>query len=142
MEGQDAAKAMIIRAMKTEDIPKIEAIYARSPAKYDVPMLDSPNLLTSLVMVDDDDEPHALLAGEMVAEMFLVIDHEWETPAYRAIALNELAKAVVPQLEARGIHSAYAFLGPDIPTGYDKRLYRLGARIMTWRCVKWIKGGK
>lgn len=132
---------MNIRAMKPEDVPKIEAIYARSPAKYDLPMLDSPNLLSALVMVDEDDKPHALLVAEMVAEMYLVMDHDFETPAYRAIALTELAKAVVPQLELKGIHSAYAFLGPDIPKGYDRRLYRLGARKMIWRCLKWIRGG-
>ena len=132
---------MQIRPMEARDIPKIEEIYAKSPMKYDLPMLDSPNLLSALVMVDDKDEPHVMLAAERVAEMYLVMDHDWETPAYRAIALQNLHLEVGPRLRAIGIKSAYAFLGPDVPKGYDRRLYRLGAREMIWRCVKWIAGG-
>ncbi len=133
---------MFIRAMTQSDIPKIEAIYAKSPIKYDIPMLDSPNLLSALVMVDEADNPRVMLAGERVAEMFLVMDHGWQTPAFRAIALNELHNEVVPRLQTMGIRSAYAFLGPDVPAGYDRRLYKLGARKMIWRAVKWIAGGE
>lgn len=132
---------MFIREMKPEDVPKIEAIYAKSPMKYDLPMLDSKNLMCPLVMVDDDDEPHVLLAGERVAEMFLVMDHEWQTPAFRAIALAELHSAVVPKLKQEGIRAAYAFLGPDVPRGYERRLWKLGARVMEWKCLKWIREG-
>lgn len=128
---------MLIRAMRKDDIPKIEAIYASSPLKYDIPMLDSPVLLSALVMVDENDEPRVMLAAEQVAEMVLVMDHSWQTPAFRAIALKELHSAVVPVLEVKGIRAAYAFLGPDVPKGYQKRLHAMGANLMNWVCLKW-----
>lgn len=131
---------MIIREMRAEDIPKIEAIYRNSPAKYDIPMLDSPMIETAFVMVDEKDEPRAMLAAEKVTEMFLVLDHKWETPAFRAIAVGELAASVRARVESSGIRAAYAFLGPDIPQGYDRRLFRLGARQMIWRCFRFCRG--
>ena len=131
---------MLIRELQASDIPKIEAIYRRSPAKYDIPMLDSQMIESAYVMVDEDDEPHAMLAAERIAEIFLVLDHDWETPAFRAIALNELAQTVRGTMEAKQYRSAYAFLGDDIPKGYDRRLFQLGARKMMVRCVRFQRG--
>jgi hypothetical protein len=127
---------MYIRAMQISDIPKIEAIYRKSPAKYDIPMLDSAMIEEALVMVDDNDEPHALMAAEKVTEIFLVLDHEWETPAFRAVVVTELAKTTRERLESKGYRASYAFLGPDIPRSYDRRLFQLGARKMIWRSVR------
>jgi hypothetical protein len=131
---------MFIRDLQPADIPKMEAIYKLSPAKYDLPLLDSKLIESALVMVDDDDEPHALIAAERVAEIFLVMDHRWETPAFRAVALAELAKATRDRMEASGYRAAYAFLGDDVPKGYDRRLFRLGARKMIVRCVQFVRG--
>ena len=130
---------MLIRELKPSDIPKLEAIYGRSPMKYDLPMLDSPELLASLVYADDKDEPHILVSSLKVAEMFLIMDHDWETPAFRSIAFSELFEQMKPKLVEMGISNAYAFMGPLVPKGFDRLLYKLGARVMEWRCVKWIK---
>ena len=78
---------MFIRALQPGDIPKIEAIYKQSPLKYDIPMLDSPMIDDALVMVGDDDEPHALMMTEKVTEIYLVLAKNWETPAFRAVAV-------------------------------------------------------
>jgi hypothetical protein len=131
---------MIIRRLEKRDILKLEEIYLRSPMKYVLPMLDSPELLESLVMVDENDEPHVMVSALKVAEMFLIMDHEWETPAFRAVAFSELFAEMRPRLEAMGVSNAYAFMGPSVPKGFDRLLHKLGARIMEWRCVKWIKG--
>jgi hypothetical protein len=128
--------------MIPEDIPKLQEIHGKSPMKYDVLELDGANLLTALVVCDDEDSPHVMLAAERVAEMVLIMDHEWESPAFRNVALGELHRKIAPIVLGEGISSAYAFLGPDVPRGYDKRLYALGARQMIWRCVKWIAGGE
>jgi hypothetical protein len=132
---------MNIRAMKASDIPKIEAIYRRSPAKYDIPLLDSTMIEDSLVMVDENDEPRAMLATEKVAEIFLVLDHDWETPAFLAFALQELAKSLREKMERKGYRSFYAFLGDDVPKSFDRRLFQLGARKMLWRCVRFGREG-
>lgn len=132
---------MLLRAMRKDDIPKIEAIYRKSEAKYDLPMLDAKNVEEALVMVDEDDEPHVFLASEKVAELFLVMDHEFESPAFRLLAIDLLSKEMRVRLEAKGYNTVYAFLGPDIPKSYHRRLYKFGARKMIWDCVKWIMRG-
>ena len=132
---------MFIRALQPGDIPKIEAIYKQSPLKYDIPMLDSPMIDDALVMVGDDDEPHALMMTEKVTEIYLVLDKNWETPAFRAVAVSELGKTIRQRWEEKGYRSSYAFLGDDIPRGYDRRLFQLGARKMMVRCVRFQKEG-
>ena len=132
---------MFIRALQPGDIPKIEAIYKQSPLKYDIPMLDSPMIDDALVMVGDDDEPHALMMTEKVTEIYLVLDKNWETPAFRAVAVSELGKTIRQQWEEKGYRSSYAFLGNDIPRGYDRRLFQLGARKMMVRAVRFQREG-
>jgi hypothetical protein len=132
---------MFIRALQPGDIPKIEAIYKQSPLKYDIPMIDSPMIDDALVMVGDDDEPHALMMTEKVTEIYLVLDKNWETPAFRAVAVSELGKTIRRRWEEKGYRSSYAFLGNDIPRGYDRRLFQLGARKMMVRAVRFQREG-
>lgn len=131
---------MFIRAMRAKEVPKIEAIYAQARAKYDVPLLDGPNIDAALVAVDENDEPRVLLAAERVVELFLVMDHAWETPAIRKIALESLAKEMRRRLEDKGYRVGYAFLGDDIPSSYDRRLWILGATRMVARCLQFMRG--
>ena len=132
---------MFIRALQPGDIPKIEAIYKQSSLKYDIPMLDSTMIDDALVMVGDDDEPHALMMTEKVTEIYLVLDKDWETPAFRAVAVSELGKTIRQRWEEKGYRSSYAFLGNDIPRGYDRRLFQLGARKMMVRAVRFQREG-
>jgi len=131
---------MILRPMRTDDIPKLLAIHAESRAKYGMPALDDVNVLEAMVAVDEEDNPRVLLTAERVAELVLVMDHTWETPAYRAVALGELVKEMRDRLLSKDLNSSYAFLGPDVPRSYERRLWKLGARAMDWKCVKWIRG--
>lgn len=143
MARDDSAGEVVmqIRAMRPSDIPKLESLYARARAKYDIPLLDTKMIVAAPVLVDDNDEPRMMLAAEQVAEIFLVMDHEWETPNVRMVGLTMLGKEIRRRLEDKGFRAAYAFLGPDIPTGYDRKLCaKLHARRMVRRCLKWIRG--
>lgn len=128
---------MYIRKLEPGDIEAILAIHKKSPMKYDIPILDSPNILTAQVVVDEDDKPKVLLCAERVAEMMLVMDHEWTVPAVRWTALQALYHDVVPRLYRDGIRSAYAFIGDDVPKGYVSRLMGLKAGRMTATALKW-----
>ena len=130
---------MVIRRLEKRDIPKLEEIYLRAPVKYVLPALDSPELFEALVAVDENDEPHLMVSALMVAEMILVIDHNWETPALRAEAFVSLFVEMKSRLEAMGVTDAYAFMGPKVPRGFDRLLYKLGAIASECRLVKWIK---
>ena len=131
---------MVIRPMRDDDIPKIKAMHSESMQKYDIPELTDANLVTACVVVDDSDAPHAVLMARRTAEMYVVIDHEWESPAWRLVALKELVEATKPKMEAQGFTDAYAFLGPDVPKSYLRRLMALGCRLMDWKCVHMLRG--
>jgi hypothetical protein len=130
---------MTVRRLEKRDIPKLEEIYLRSPYEYGLPAFDSPELFESLVAVDENDEPHVMVSALMVAEMILIIDHEWETPALRADAFCSLFVEMKSRLEAMGVTDAYAFMGPEVPRGFDRLLHELGAIASECRLVKWIK---
>jgi hypothetical protein len=132
---------MTIRRLEKRDIPKLEEIYLRSPYEYGLPAFDSPELFESLVAVDENDEPHVMVSALKIADMFLVMDHDWATPALRAEAFCCLFAEMKPRLEAMGVSNALAFIGPKVPMGFDRLMKKLGAFSMDWRCVKWIKKG-
>ena len=131
---------MIIRPAKASDIPKLKALHASSLAKYDLPNLDDVNLITALIVVDEADEPKVLLLARRTAEISVVLDHDWESPAWRLLALKELVKEMHNQLVAQGFDDAYAFVGPDVPKSYVRRLMDMGCRLMDWTCIHILRG--
>ncbi len=132
---------MRIRKLERRDIPKLYEIYWRSPYEFGLPAFDSPELLESLVAVDENDTPYMMLSALRIADMFLLVDHEWKTPALRAMAICDLFSEMKPRLIAMGISNATAWIGPKVPTGFDRLLKKLGGFIMDWRCIKFIEKG-
>jgi hypothetical protein len=131
---------MLIRELDAADWPDVLRIHADAPAKYGIPEFDSPLLVGADAAVDEDGKPRVVALAKRVAEVFLVVDHSWESPAIRLVALAKLHEALRPKLEALGYEEGYGFLGPDIPAGYDRRLGRLGWRFLPdVRCVKMLK---
>jgi hypothetical protein len=133
---------MKIRQTEPRDVPKLYEIYWRSPYEFGLPAFDSTELLESLVAVDENDEPYMMLSALKIADMFLLVDHERDTPASRAEALCGLFAEMKPRLIAMGISNATAYMGPKVPKGFDRRLKRLGGFIMDWRCIKFIHKGE
>ena len=133
---------MRIRELKSADIPLVERLHANSKLRYSIPSLYGNNILDAQCMVDEEDRPRMILVAERVAELYLVLDAGWQTPAFRAVAITELHQKVRENLEVEGIQSAYAFLGDDVPKGYDRRLYRLGGALMDVRCMKFESNKK
>jgi hypothetical protein len=124
--------------MIKSDVAKVQALCEHSHLKYEPQPLDS--LESAFVVVDEDDEPRAMMGAERVAEIILVLDRDYQTPSFRAVIVEALAARVRESLESNNYRAAYAFFGDDVPKGFDRRLYEMGARQMVNRCVKFVRG--
>jgi len=123
---------MMIRRIERRDHEKIRAIYAKAPSKFGNEKIDfkGRNFVTALVVVDEDDNPRMMLSFHRTAEARLVMDHDYDVPAFRLVALGELIEAAKPRMTALGYDDVIATIGPDVPRGYLKRLKRFGCGIL------------
>ena len=61
---------------------ELEQIRANSPNEYD--KLDPPDdAEEAITMLDDEGIPRLVMKAQRVAEVYLAIDHRWQTPAMR-----------------------------------------------------------
>lgn len=127
---------MIIRQIEPRDYDKLRALHAKSPAKYEMPDFEGKNFITGYVVVDDNDEPHMLLCTRRTAEAYVVIDHAWDTPAYRLCALGELIEQMRRIMINLGYDDAMGTIGPDVPKSYVRRLVRFGCEVIDWTLVR------
>lgn len=128
---------MRIRELQTGDI---EAIRARSEKPYD--KLPEPREHEdALVMVDDRGEPRLVMKAEKVAEVFMILDHEYETPAMRWLMIEVAHREMRKRLEGKGYNTAYSFFADGVPNGYIRRLIPLGWNRVIDRCARFCREG-
>lgn len=127
---------MVIRHIGPKDDADIKALHQEQPAKYDLP----DKMIVGRAIVDDDDAPRICLMARKTAELYVVMDHSFETPAWRLEALKQLIQTVKADLIGLGYTDAYAFIGPDIPQSYVRRLMNMGCRKMIYTCLRVMKG--
>lgn len=133
---------MVIRMIEPRDYEKLKALHAKAPVKYEIPDFEGPNFITGLVAVDEEDEPRILLCFKRTAEATVIVDHDFDVPAFRWVALGELIKAAKPLMVNLGYEDAIGVIGPSIPRSYLKRLARLGCRVFfNWHIVTIGKEG-
>ena len=131
---------MIIRHLRPSDHPKLRELHEKSPSKYELPDFEGRNFPTGFVAVDENDEPRVLLCFRRTAEAYVVVDHEYDVPAYRLVALGELIQAAKPVMGQLGYDDVFGTIGPDVPKGYWKRLVRFGCELFPeWTVVKFWK---
>jgi hypothetical protein len=133
---------MVIRPIKSSDYAKLNALYAKAPSKYGNAEMDfaGRNFIAGLVAVDDEDEPRLLLGFRRTAEAHVIVDHDFDVPAYRLVALGELIAAAKPLMSNLGYDDVFATVGPDVPRSYLRRLKKLGCGILeNWALVKMWK---
>ena len=121
---------MIIRPIEPRDYEKVKELHAKSPAKYELPDFEGQNFIGGMVAVDENDEPRVILCFRRTAESYVVIDHDFDVPAYRLIALGELIEASKPRMIEKGYEDAIGTIGPDVPRSYLRRLQRFGCGIL------------
>lgn len=126
---------MRIRETKQDDILVIRA---RSKKNYDK-LPDPKDWEESITMVDDFGEPRLVMKAQKVAELYMILDHGWETPAMRW-AMIEMAHGVMKErLQAKRYNTAYSFFADGVPNGYVRRLIPLGWSRVIDRCVRYCR---
>ena len=115
----------------------IEAIKEHSKKLYD--KLDGPKIADeSIVGVDDQGVARSVIAAEKVAELYMVLDHEWETPAMRWAMIEQAHREMLSRLRGKGYRVGYSFFADGVPNGYIRRLIPLGWTRMIERCVRYV----
>lgn len=117
----------------------LESIRARSKEPYD--KLDGPTVAEeSMTAVDDEGTPRLVMKAERVAEIYMAVDHGWNTPAMRWAMIEQAYQDMREKLEVKGYVVAYCFFPDGVPNGYIRRLVALGAQRMMDRCIRFVAG--
>jgi hypothetical protein len=114
---------------------QIERLQAKSPKRYDA--LPAPKSADAAIAgVDDAGEVRIVMKAEKVAEVYMVIDHAWETPAMRWAMIERAYLEIRKRLKEKGYTMAYCFFADGVPNGYIRRLVDLGAERVIERCIR------
>ena len=133
---------MEIRTIRPSDHEKLKMIIARNPHKYDSEefSFESKNFIHGFVAVDNEDNPRVLLCFRRTAEAHVVVDHDFDVPAFRLVCLQELVQAAKPVMVNLGYEDVFGTVAPDVPRGYLKRLKALGCGVLeNWTLIKYWK---
>jgi hypothetical protein len=115
----------------------IAIIKARSSKEYD--KLEGPTVTEeALVGVDKDGIPRIAMTAQKVAELYMVLDHTWETPAMRWSMIEAMHREMLIRLRYKGYRVGYSFFADGVPNGYLRRLALLGWTRMIERCMRYV----
>lgn len=118
---------------------ELEGLREKSKMAYD--KLEFPEVLEeSIVLEDDEGIPRMILMAEKVAEVFMVIDHEWQTPAMRWEMIRVGNQELRRRLGGKGFRTAYAIFPESVPEGWVKRLVRSCGAVLQSKCVRFTDG--
>jgi len=79
----------------------VEAIRARSKMPYDK-LPDPQDFDDALVGVDESGEARIVLKAQRVAELYMILDHGWETPAMRWAMIEQAHQHMRERLIEKG----------------------------------------
>jgi hypothetical protein len=117
----------------------LESVLLGSPKEYDKlhPPAEAEEAIT---MLDDEGIPRLVMKAQRVAEVYLAIDHRYQTPAMRWAMIERCHAEMQRRLLGKGYNVAYSFFADGVPNGYIRRLVRLGWSRMVERCVRFAAG--
>jgi len=122
---------MLTRELETRDIAAVERIYRSQGFDYSLPDPKGSDILSALVLESAGAiRAAALLRLEVNA--ILLLDHRWQKPQVRLLALDQIHEASRKKAEAAGIGHANAWLPPEIERQFAPRLYDLGWERCLW----------
>jgi len=125
---------MRIREYTSSDLKALKRLHAAQGFGYPFPDLDSPLLITKLVLEEDSGEISMAALLRLTAEAFLLHDPVAAAPQERWQRLLAMHEAVRRDAAARGLDDAQAFLPPRVARAFGRRLARLGWRRDPWPC--------
>lgn len=122
---------MNVRPLRQSDVPRLHELFLAQNIDYEFPPIEK---LLVHVLVDDKDEPIMAVAARKTAELYLLCDPGWRTPAWRWEALLKLHEAVRKELERQDYDDVHIWIPPQLKS-FGKRLMRkLGWSKPLWEC--------
>jgi len=119
----------------------IEAIRARSGKEYDK-LPDPKDFEDALTGVDGSGVPRIVMKAQKVAEIYMILDHGFETPAMRWAVVELAHEEMKKRLLEKGYDVAYSFFADGVPNSYIRRLVKLGWSRVIDRCARFSRGGR
>jgi len=129
---------MLLRYLRSGDVPEIQSILEKSGFEYAMPDLEDWRF--NPVIVGEEAGRVAMAAGlRLTSEAYLWVNKELGDPRTRWAWLLEMHEAVRREAARIGYQDVHAFLPPQLPRAFVRRLQGLGWRRETfepwWRSV-------
>lgn len=112
----------MIREYKSSDEPILRALHEAQGFSYEFP--DLSKFEGVLVSTDEDDKPVQALAARKTAEIFMLGDPNYRTPAWRMAHFVPLHEEMHKFMLSRGFTDVHAWLPPEVVKQFGSRLKR------------------
>lgn len=122
---------MQTRELEIRDIAAVERLYRAQRFAYSLPDPKGSDILSALVL-ESAGEIRAAALLRLEVNAMLLLDHRWQKPQVRLLALRQIHEASRIKAEAAGIGHANAWLPPEIERQFAPRLYELGWTRCEW----------
>lgn len=128
---------MLVREYTDGDFDRIKQLHAESGFEYRLPPLSSKEFFSRRVIEDNNSVGMATFLRKS-AEVYLICDPSWRTPAWRNEAIRQLQLALVADARQHEVKQLVAFLPPQVTRSFGRRLQQHGWTTyqgVEWRCV-------
>jgi len=122
---------MQIREYHHGDFIRLKELHSKSGLDYELPNPDSPLMLLRNVVTDG--EVQAAAFARKTVEVYLIVNREWRTPAWRLRAIGELAKEMECGAKKLGLEDAWCWLPSQLEKTFGRRLLASGWQKQDWR---------
>jgi len=109
-----------------EDVPQIKRIHETSHYDYRLPeFVGNPVFPVQRSLYSDGRFVAATLV-KLEGEVYLYLDHDWETPQERKRSLELVHKDLIVKCREWGLESIFAVLPPQVEKSFGPRLEEAG----------------
>ena len=126
---------MRIRWAQEGDEPAIEGMFEAQGYEYQLPDINSKNMVVRLVAVDDDNVPRVAAFGRRTIEAFILLDKNFATPQERYSTLLRLQNSAFEIGARLGYEDVQALIAAPIERRFGRRLRNeFGWEKNLWAC--------
>jgi hypothetical protein len=124
----------VIREYQAGDLEALKRMHAAMGFSYALPDPDGALVVVKQVAVDAGGRVAMAALLRLTTESYLLVDGERKDAREKWKMFCGLHESVRQRLMALGLEDAHAFLPPNLPKAFDRRLKKLGWTEEKWRC--------
>lgn len=125
---------MRIRSYTEADLGALKRMHTPLADYYNFPDLNDPLFVSKVVVENGGYEPVMAAFLRLTSEAYVLVDHKDGTPNQRWERLKTLHEITRQQAVKAGLADVHAFLPPEMPEGFCRRLRRMGWTEEQGRC--------